>query len=114
MRIRIRKYWLTALFDGLTRQLLGMSLITLYFYLVGNAQGFTDKTLILLFNIESWILSLTVIASTLTTMAHFAMLPFSRKPKIGSIVFSILVAGLSFVLFLAISLLQAFLDGYAG
>ena len=94
--------------------MLGLSLITLCIYILGNAQGFTDRTLIILFNIEITILSLTAIIGALSALSCLTMLPFSNKLNVGTMCYSMLISAVSFSLFFGTVLLQAFLDGYAG
>lgn len=112
-KFRIRRIWLPSMLGRLTSLLMGFSLLTLYFYLLGNAQGFTDRTLIILFNIELWILSMTTTLGMLSAISYLATLPFREKTQLIPIVFSMLAAVLSLVLYLGVALLQAFMDGYA-
>ncbi len=112
-RFRFREIWLPKLCGRTTFLLMGTSLFILYFYLLGNMQGFTDRTLIILFDIEFRILSLTAVAGFLSAITTLATLPISRKLELLPIILSLLATVLSLILYLGIALLQAFLDGYA-
>lgn len=111
---RIRRIWLPSLLGRITTLLMANSLLTLYFYLMGNAQGFTDTTLIFLVSFEFWILPLTAISGVLATMAYLAIIPLSGKFRFASIAGSLFTAVISLALFLGLALLQAFMDGYTG
>ena len=91
-----------------------LSLLTLYFYLVGNAQGFTDRTLSILFAIESWILSLTAVISVFSAIGYAVSLALRNKLYPGKIILSFMAFLLSLLLFLALSLIQVFMEGYSG
>lgn len=111
-RIKIRRIWLPGILGRITLLLMSMSLLTLYFYLAGNAQGFTDSTLVILLNIESWILSFTAMAGACSTLSYLLTLPPHNRTQLPQIIFSVLATILSTALYIGVGLLQAFLDGY--
>ncbi|OQX29160.1 MAG: hypothetical protein B0D92_05120 [Spirochaeta sp. LUC14_002_19_P3] len=113
-KFRIRRIWLPSLLGRITTLLMANSLLTLYFYLMGNAQGFTDTTLIFLVNFEFWTLPLTAISGLFAAMAYLAAIPLSSKLHFASIAGSLFTAALSLALFLGLALLQAFMNGYTG
>lgn len=93
--------------------LFALSLLTLYFYIIGNAQGFTDETLYFILIAESWILALSTLAGLFSTVSFAVTLPFRQKLKLDRIVFSGMAAALSLLLYLVVALLQAFMESYA-
>lgn len=111
---RSRQIWLPSFFGRLTFLLTVLSLITLYVYLVGNLQGFTDRTLIILFEIESWILVLTGISGVFSTLSYVITVPFRNRLRLDRIVFSGMAAVLGLLLYLGVALVRAFMSGYAG
>ena len=109
-----RRIWLPGLLGRITILQFLLSFLALYFYIVGNAQGFTDRTLLFLLNIESWILILGAIAGVFSAVAYAVTLPLRNRLKIDRIVFSGFGAALSLLLYLLVALLQAFMEAYPG
>lgn len=109
---RIRRIWLPGLFGRVTLLLFILSLITLYFYVIGSIQGFTDETLMVLFTVEAWLLVLCALTGFFSALSCIIVIPSSRSIKAGGLVFSALASGVSLVLYLGIALLRAFMDGY--
>ncbi len=112
--IRLQRLWLPSVLGRLTFLLLVVSLLILYFYLIGNLQGFTDRTLMFLFAVESWTLALCSLAAVFSAVAYAATLPFRYRLKLGRIVLSVAAAILSLALYLGMALLQAFMKPYLG
>lgn len=110
--IRLRRIWLPSFFGRLTFLLFSSSLLTLYFYLIGNSQGFTDRTLIFLFAVESWTLALCALAGVFSTIIYAATVPFRHQLQLGRIIFSGAASVFSVLLYLIVALLQAFMESY--
>lgn len=91
-----------------------LSLLALYFYVLGNAQGFTDTTLFYLLNVESLLLGLCTLAGIFSAIAYAVTLPFRNKLKIDRIILSAMGAAVSLLLYLLVALLQAFMNSYHG
>ena len=109
---RVRRIWLPSVFGRLTFLLFSLSLLTLYFYVVGNAQGFSDRTLLFLFAVESWNLALCAVAGVFSTVAYAVTLPLRNRLHLDRIVFSALASAMSLLLYLVMALLQAFMESY--
>lgn len=110
--LRLRRIWLPSLFGRLTFLLFTLSLLTLYFYIVGNSQSFSDRTLIFLFAVESWILALCALAGVFSTVTYALTIPFRNKLQLDRIIFSGAASVFSVLLYLVVALLQAFMDSY--
>jgi hypothetical protein len=110
--LRLRRIWLPSFFGRLTFLLFSLSLLTLYFYVVGNSQGFTDRTLIFLFAVESWTLAICALSAVFSTVAYAATLPFRNRLQLDRIIFSAAAAIFSVLLYLVVALLQAFMESY--
>ncbi len=110
----VRKTWLPSIFGRATALFMAVSLITLYFYLLGNIQGFSDSTLNLLIEIELRLLSMAAVFGALSAITYIATKPLRNKRHLAAVFFSILAAALSFVLYLGVALLRTFQDGYGG
>ena len=108
----VRRIWLPSVFGRLTFLLFLLSLLTLYFYVVGNVQGFTDRTLLFLFSVESWTFSLCALAGVFSAVAYAVTLPFRSRPMLDRIIFSGLASALSLLLYLGTALLKAFMQAY--
>lgn len=110
--IRLRRIWLPSFFGRLTFLLFSLSLLTLYFYLIGNSQGFTDRTLIFLFSVESWSLALCALTGVFSTIIYALTVPFRNRLQLGRILFSGAASIFSVLLYLIVALLQTFMDSY--
>ena len=109
---RLRRIWLPSFFGRLTFLLFSLSLLTLFFYIVGNSQGFTDETLLFLFTVESWTLALGALVGIFSTVAYAVTLPFRNSLQLDRIIFSGAAALFSILLYLGMALLQAFMESY--
>ncbi len=89
-----------------------LSLLTLYFYIVGNSQGFADNTLLFLFSVESWTLALCALSGVFSTISYAATLSMHRKLQLDRIIFSAAASVFSVFLYLLMAILQAFMDSY--
>ncbi len=110
--IHFRRIWLPSIFGKLTFLLFSISLLTLYFYVIGNAQGFSDQTMLFLFSVESWNLALCTISGVFATVAYAVTIPMRNRLLLDHIVFSALAAMLSLLLYLGLALLQSFMEAY--
>jgi hypothetical protein len=109
---RIRRIWLPSFFGRLTFLLFALSLLTLYFFIVGNLQGFADSTLLFLFSVESWTLALCSITGALSTIYYAASIALRNRLQIDRIVLSAAASAVSIILYLVMALLQAFMESY--
>jgi hypothetical protein len=89
-----------------------LSLLILYFYIVGNLQGFTDRTLLFLFAVESWSLALCALAGVFSAISYALTLPMRKKMQLYRILFSAAASVFSVLLYLLVAVLQAFMDSY--
>jgi len=89
-----------------------LSLLILYFYIVGNSQGFADKTLLFLFTVESWTLALCALSGVFSTISYAATLPMRKKLQLDRIILSAAASAFSVLLYLLVAILQAFMDSY--
>jgi len=112
--IIFRQLWLPGLLGRVTFLLLMLSLLSLYFYVVGNIQGFSDDTLFFLFSVESWTLALCALAGVFSAVSYAVTLPFRRKLYLDRIILSGLASALSLLLYLGVALLRAFMESYSG
>ena len=112
IRTHSRKIWLPSLLGRITFLMFALSLLALYFYVVGNAQGFTDGTLLFLLVVESWILALGALAGVFSALAYTVTLPFRKQLKLDRIILSGMSAAFSLLLYLLVALLQAFMESY--
>ncbi len=111
-RIGSRRIWLPGVYSRLAVLFFSLSLLALYFYLIGNTQGFTDATLHFLLRVESWILILSFLTAVFAVLSHVVLTPFRRGFKVGRILFPVLGALLSMLLYLLVTLLQAFMTSF--
>ena len=109
---RLRRIWLPSFFGRLTFLLFSLSLLTLYFYLVGNSQGFTDVTLLFLIAVESWTLALCALSGVFAAIIYAATIPFRNRLQLDRIIFSGAASIFSILLYLGVALLQAFMESY--
>lgn len=109
-----RRIWLPSVLGRITFLLFALSLLALYFYIIGNGQQFTDTTLFYLLNVESLLLGLCVLTGVISAVAYAVTLPFRKKLKIDRIVFSVMASAFSLLLYLLVALLQAFMENYGG
>ncbi len=107
-----RRIWLPSIYGRLSFLLFSLSLLVLYFYGVGNAQRLTDATLIFLLRVESWVLILSFLSAVFSLLSNIITLPFQKKFRLSRILFSALGAVFSILLYLLVTLLQAFMTGY--
>lgn len=107
-----RRIWLRDIFVRLTMLMVVLSFLILYFYIVGNMQGFTDRMLTILINIESWVLSLTALSAAFSIITCVFTMPFT-KVNLAKIIFSVAAFVVSLLLSIGISILQSFMDGYS-
>lgn len=107
-----RRIWLPSLLSRITFLLFALSLLALYFYIVGNAQGFTDSTLLVILNIQTWNLALCALSGVFSAVSYAITLPFRNKLKLDRIILSGLAAAFSLLLYLLVALLQAFMESY--
>ena len=109
---RYRSIWLPSVFGRLTVLFFSVALLTLYVYVVGNLQGFTDETLIVLFAAESWTLAACAVLGVFSTVSYAVTLPLRARLHLDRIVFSGILSAASLFLYLGVALLQAFMDRY--
>ena len=93
--VRLQRLWLPSVLGRLSFLLLVVSLLILYFYVIGNLQGFTDRTLLFLFAVESWTLAFSSLAAVFSAISYAATLQFRYRLKLGRIVLSVGAAILS-------------------
>ena len=85
----------------------------MYFYVVGNFQGFSDNTLVFLFAVESWILSLCAITGVFSTITYIATLKFRNQLFIDKIILSAAASIFSVLFYLLVAILQVFMESYS-
>ncbi len=110
--VRLRRIWLPSFFGRLTFLSFSLSLLTLYFYIVGNSQGFTDDTLLFIFAVESWTLALCALSGVFSTISYAVTLPMRKRLQLDRLFFSAAASIFSVLLYLIFAILQAFMDSY--
>jgi len=110
--LKLRRIWLPSFYGRLTLLLFLLSLLILYFYIVGNSQGFVDKTLSFLFILESWILSFCALAGIFSTISYAVTLPLRNRLQLDRIILSAAASLFSVILYLLVAIIQAFMDSY--
>jgi len=89
-----------------------LSLLVLYFYVVGNSQGFADRTLLFLFTVESWTLALCAISGIFSVITYALTLSVRPHLQLDRIILSASASLFSVVLYMLVAILQAFMDSY--
>ena len=107
-----RRLWLPSFYGRLTFLLFLLSLLVMYFYIVGNFQGFSDKTLVFLFAVESWVLSLCALAGVFSTITYIVTLKLRNQLYIDKIILSAAASIFSVLFYLLVAILQAFMESY--
>ncbi len=108
----LRKIWLPGVYGRLAFLLFTLSLLTLYFYVIGNFQGFSDATMVLLLRMESWILVAGTLVSIVSTVVYACTFWYRRYYAVVRIIISVLMMACCFVLYFLVALLQAFMLSY--
>jgi len=109
----LRKIWLPSFYGRLTLLLFMLSLLVLYFYVVGNSQGFADRTLLFLFTVESWTLALCAISGVFSVITYALTLPVRQQLQLDRIILSAAASLFSVLLYMVVAILQAFMDSYS-
>jgi len=104
--------WLPSFLGRFTSLLFALSLLTLYFYVIGNLQGFTDTTLFFLFAMLSWILGLCTVFGFLSSLLYALSIPLRNRLYLDRIIIYAVISLFSIILYLLIALLQAFMESY--
>jgi len=107
-----RKIWLPVFFGKVTFLLFAVSLETFYFYIAGNIQGFTDKTLLFLFSVESVILIIGFFSGVFASFSYMVTIPFRNRLHLDKIILSGAASVFSLFFYTIITLLQAFMRPY--
>ena len=107
-----RRFWLPSFYGRFTFLLFLLSLLVLYFYVVGNAQGFADRTLVFLFTVESWTLAVCALSGMFSTVSYAVMIPVRKRIQLGRILLSAGASLFSVLLYLLVAIIEAFMDSY--
>ncbi len=108
----LRRIWLPSFYGRLTLLLFLLSLLVLYFYVVGNSQGFADRTLLFLFTVESWTLALGAFSGFFSVVSYALTIPLRQQRQLDRIILSASASLFSILLYMVVAILQAFMDSY--
>jgi len=109
---RTRRIWLPSFLGRFTSLLFALSLLILYFYVIGNLQGFTDTTLFFLLAALSWTLGLCTVFGVFSSLLYVLSIPLRNRLYLDRIIIYGAMSLFSILFYLVIALLQAFMEFY--